>query len=435
MKATFCIRQISVSLAFAALLFIGTMAHSASDTGLDRVLVIVNKDVITARELDERLERTRREFASRKLPLPPPSRLRQQVLDALIIEKLQLAAAKSMNLEPEAQEIDAAIDNIASRNGMDRENFFKKLRAQGMDIAAYKSNIKQQISISRLINNEVRSKIVISEAEIDAYLASPEGQLGGVRYHLSYILIPYQGPDVAARNLTISTAQSLRQRILNGESFAELAKQYSKGPNVSKGGDIGWRSADQLPPPFLKLLEHTKAGEVTDILPGPKAVHLLRLNKIEGRSNNSVIIQSHALHILIQPSVIRTPVQARDHIRRLRTQLHAGADFATLARTHSDDSGSASKGGDLGWVSPGQMVPEFEQAMNKLDPGQISPVIQTRYGLHLIKLIARRNLDTGNEQRRMLARKILLERKTQQKMEQWILGLRDSAYIEIVGTK
>ncbi|MEJ2107595.1 MAG: peptidylprolyl isomerase [Acidiferrobacteraceae bacterium] len=409
---------------------------AANPTLLDRVLVVVNDDVITESELAARVAAVKRQLAARRIKLPPENVLRQQVMDSMILERIELDRAKKLGISVDDAQIDHAIEDLAKRNRMSVSQFYRHARQDHMDRKSLREDIRNQIIISQLVQREVRDKVTVSEHEVDAFLRDQKQHGGGgEEFNLSHILIPV--PDSAnreTRQRARMLAQEIRAKVMQGGSFEQYALRYSKGPTALQGGVLGWRKAGQLPGVLLKAVRALKPGQVSRVIAGSNGYHLLRLNARRGGKLDNKVTQTHVRHILIRPSAIRTPAQSEQLAKLLRARILAGESFANIARADSDDAASGSHGGDLGWVTPGQMVPEFEAAMNKLKPGQISQPVRSRYGYHLIEVLGRRQKDIGKERKRVSARQQIAERKNEERLQEWQRQLREEAYVEVLAS-
>jgi peptidyl-prolyl cis-trans isomerase SurA len=413
------------------------VAHAAAvPTLLDRVLVVVNDDAITESELAARIAAVKRQLAARRIKLPPENVLRQQVMDSMIMERIELDKAKKLGIQVTDAQLDDAIDNLAQRNHMSVANFYRHAERDHIDRKTLREDIRKQIIIAHLVQREVRDKVTVSEHEVDAFLEDQKKHGGGgEEFNLSHILIPVpEAADSDTRQRARALAREIRAKVKQGGSFEQYALHYSKGPNALQGGALGWRKAGQLPGVLLTAVRALKPGQVSRVIAGSNGYHLLRLNARRGGKLDTKVTQTHVRHILIRPSAIRSPAQAKQLAQLLRARILAGESFANIARADSDDAASGSHGGDLGWVTPGQMVPEFEEAMNKLKPGQISQPVHSRYGYHLIEVLARRQKDIGEERQRLSARQQIAERKNEERLQEWQRDLRAEAYVEVLAS-
>jgi peptidyl-prolyl cis-trans isomerase SurA len=396
---------------------------------LDRIVAVVNNDVITANELELRLTETKQQLSAQRIQLPPEDVLRRQLLERMIVEQIQLQLAVQSGVRVTDDDVEKAIQAIASRNKLTVDKVYDAVRQQGIDRASYREQVRNQITIQQLVEREIYSRTTVSDSEIDAFLENTRTSQD-TEYDLSHIFLaipesatPEQIQAVKAR------ADDVRQQITRGEDFARAAVTHSQGPDALKGGAIGWKSAGQLPELFVGALNQLKPDEVSEVLKGPNGFHILRLNDRRGGGGGEAVQQTRVRHILLKPSEIVSRNDARANLRRLRERIAQGEDFAELARSHSEDPVSASQGGDLGWISPGQTVPEFERAMQALAPGALSEPVESSFGVHLIQVLERRQAVSG-DRARLTARTQIHARKADDRYEQWVRRLRDEAYVE-----
>lgn len=404
----------------------------AAPVPLDSVLVIVNDDVITQSELDERLPVIKRQLAEQHLQVPPEDVLRHQVLERMILERLQLQLAARLGITATDAQIQSAMDDMATRNHLTPDQLDAALRKEGIPPSGFRKQLRTQLIIQQLLEREINDRVTVSDSEVQAYLAR-EGDKGqGQQYNLSHVLIAI--PD-AAKPQMVQAAQARAEAVLKklqaGANFEQTAVADSQDPDALEGGNLGWKSAGQLPELFVSALAKMKPGDISGLLRGPNGFQILRLNAVRGSAPASVV-QTHVRHILIKTNEVVTLADAEQKAAQLRARIENGAHFATLAKANSDDPGSALQGGDLGWVNPGQMVPEFEKAMNALKVGEISQPIVTRFGVHLIQVLGRREADISEERREAQARQQIHARKADQRYEQWLRQLRDEAYVKYV---
>ena len=364
--------------------------------------------------------------------MPPDEVIRHQVIDGMILEQLQLDLAKKRGIEVSDSEIDAALQNVARQNGMSLSSFLAKVKKDGTSADRLRDDIRRQLTMQKLVDIEVNRQIQVSESEVDTFLGDENRRGKDVDYNLSHILIPVgESASSAERKKALQQATQVREKLLAGEPFEKLAVTYSKGPNALKGGALGWRESGRLPEVFVRALESIRPGEVTQVLESANGYHLLRLNAKRGGGASGIVTQTQVRHILLKPSANRDIAAATAELKRIRDRALAGEKFEDLARKYSEDS-SAKEGGNLGWMTPGQLVGEFEDAMNQLKPGEISQPVQTRFGVHLIQVVERRTKDIGDQQQRLNARQQIHQRKAEERMQQWLRELRDQAYVEII---
>jgi peptidyl-prolyl cis-trans isomerase SurA len=403
---------------------------AAMARGIDRILVIVNDDVITESELNNRLEVIRKRISSQNMQAPGEEVLRKQVLEHLIVEHLQLQLAEQAGIKVDAERIDQAIEGIARQNQMTPGQLYDALRRDGMAPAQFRNQIRDQIRIQQLLEREINNRIIVSEGEVENFLAN-QGGSEDVEYRLSHILIALpENASPEAIQESRRRAEALRKQLAGGADFAQAAIANSQGQNALEGGQLGWKKPGQLPALFVDALKDLKPGEISDVVRSPNGFHILKLHEARGGGVPLSVTQSHIRHILIRPNEIVSPDEAHRRLVQLRERIEHGEDFAALARSHSEDPGSASQGGDLGWVNPGQMVPEFERAADALKPGELSAPVRSAFGLHLIQVLERRERDMSSERDQASARQQIHARKADERYEQWIRQLRDEAYVE-----
>ncbi|MAT66390.1 MAG: molecular chaperone SurA [Gammaproteobacteria bacterium] len=415
-------------------LFLGLLpglSAPAAAQPINRIVAVVNDDVILASELEDKVQLVRSQLAQQNTQPPDPAQLERQVLERLIMERLQLQVAERNNIEVDDETLNANLRNIASQNGVTLTEFRQTLEREGMDYAAFREELRSQIMINRLRQQTVINRIDISDQEVDNLLASQTAWSDQTRdYHLGHILIAT--PEAASPEQIQAAerkAAGVLEKLRGGDDFSETAVAVSESETALEGGDLGWRKAAQLPSLFADVVRDMQPGEISDLIRSPSGFHIIKLINVRGEERH-VITQSRVRHILLQPDEMTSEADVRLRIEQLRGRLETGADFAELARSHSTDKVSASNGGDLGWVNPGDMVPEFEQAMNKLAPGEISEPVQSRFGWHLIQVLERRERDSTEDYRRARAREMIRQRKTDEEMELWLRRLRDESYIE-----
>jgi len=407
-------------------------APSNGITDIDRIVVVVNDDVITQSELSRRLHETKKQLEMEKISVPPDATLKKQLLERMVLERLQIQLATSTGIRVTPPDIDRAFDSVAQRNKYSTDEFRKALSQKGIDVEAYRNQLRDQITIQQLLEREINNRIVVTDTEVNNFLGNSQNRSGmDLSYHLSQILI---GISESATPETIQAArmraEEISKKLSAGANFEEMAVSYSQGADALKGGDLGWKKAGELPELFLKALKNLRHGEVSEVFRSPIGFHILKLNDKRGEQQSDAVMQTHARHILLRPSEILSSDDAKQKLLNLRERIENGADFAALARAHSDDSGSAASGGDLGWSNPGQMVPEFEKAMNSLKVNELSQPVKTGYGYHLIQVLERRSHDVTQERVFTAARQQIHARKADERYEQWARQLRSEAYVE-----
>ena len=399
---------------------------------IDRILVIVNDDVITETELANRLAETKKQLALEKIKTPPDDILRKQLLDRMVLERLQLQLAVQTGIRVGESEVDQAIETIARRNNLSVENFRKALAKSGMDAAAYRAQTRDQLTIQQLLEREINNRVNVTDSEVSHFLENPQSRADmDVTYNLSHILIGIpESASPEAIQAAKKRAEDILRQLKAGADFEQIAVSYSQGADALKGGGLGWKKPGELPELFLGALKGMSPGDISETLRSPNGFHILKLNDKRGAAQAEAVTQTHVRHILLRTSEIQSLEDARQKLLNLRERVENGDDFAALARAHSEDTGSAASGGDLGWVNPGMMVPEFEKAMNALKPNQLSQPVRSSFGLHLIQVLGRRSHDITQERLEAAARQQIHARKADERYEQWARQLRDEAFVE-----
>lgn len=407
-------------------------APALSIHDVDRIVAIVNDDVITATELEVRVADIKRQLATDKIRTPEDAVLRKQVLERLVLEQIQLQIAAQAGVRVTDADVDRAIQTIAERNSLNIDGLDQAIRSEGLDPATYRDQLRKQITVQQLLEREINNRVTISENEVDNFIRNA-GTTGEAEreFNLGHIFI---GLPESATTEQIQAARQLAEQVHRelkaGEDFARAAVTHSHGPDALKGGALGWKKAGQLPELFLTTLMQMRPGEISDVLRGPNGFHIVQLIDRRDPRGAAIITQTHVRHILLRAGETRSAAEVATTVAQLRRQIEAGQDFAALARTHSDDAASAANGGDLGWVAPGQLVPEFERAMNDLAPLALSAPVTTPFGVHLIQVLERRRQEADAERLRAQARGQLHARKSAERFEQWMRQLRDEAYVE-----
>ncbi len=405
--------------------------HRNVIVALDRVVAVVNNSVITRLELDEHLQLAINQLTKQGTPIPPQKVLEKQLLERLITNRVQLQFAAETGLRVDDAQLEKALSRIAQDNNLSLVQFRTTLEKDGVNFPKFREEIRDEIIMARLREREVDNKILVTEGEVENYLKTQETQgIKADEYSLAHILVQIPGragPDQIRAAQT--KAEKALTQIKSGVDFGQVSASFSDAAYALKGGAIGWRSADKIPTLFYEAIKTLKAGEVSAILRSPNGFHIIKVLEMRGEGAPVIVVQNHVRHILIKPSEVVSESEAKSHLLQLKDRLDHGMDFAELAKQHSQDA-SASKGGDLGWVSPGDTVSEFEQTINALVPGQISDPVQTQFGWHLIQLLERRNEDMSQEKRQFEVRTALRERKSGEAYQEWVRQLRDQAYVE-----
>ncbi len=430
---------LAAGLLGAALAPIGAHAQDAAPGGaafepIDRILVVVNDDVITASELNARVVEVERELAERRIAPPPRAVLRRQVLERMVLERVQVQQAEKMGIRVTDQDVQGAIRKLAQRNKLTLEQFYQALQSVGIGVDAYRRRIRDQLTIERLLEREINNKVVVSDAEVEDFLAKRKREARpDAAYNLSHILIAV--PESASPEQLQAAkqkAEEIRESLARGASFEQAAIAYSQAQEALQGGALGWKDPGQLPTLLLDAVQGLEPGALSELVRSPVGFHLLRLNDRREARRAQPVMQTHVRHILMRPSELQSIAEVKSRLAQLRERVVTGGeDFASLARAYSEDAGSAGKGGDLGWMNPGQTVPEFERHMNALAPNQLSEPVETPFGIHLLQVLGRREHDVSEERELAAAREQLHARKADEQYEQWLRRLRDEAYVDV----
>jgi len=401
-------------------------------TIIDAVHVVVNDDIITRLELAQRMQVVVQQLQRQDTKLPERGILEKQVLERMILEKLQVQFARENGVRVDDAQLESALQRIAQQNNFESLAAFRaKLEKDGIDFARFREEIRGEILSVRLREREVDSKLFISDSDIAAYLDTQAKQGNrGEQLQLAHILIvvPEQATAENLRSLQRRAEEAL-QKMRDGAPFAQIAAGYSDARDALQGGQIGWRPSNELPGLFADALATMQPGQLSDILRSPSGFHILKLIDRRDTAAPVFITQTHARHILIKTSELVSESDAHVRLQEIKRSIDAGADFAEQARLHSED-GSAAQGGELGWISPQETVPEFEKAMNALTEGQISGLVKSGFGWHLIQVLERRNADVSEQQQKQQARNAIRAYKSDEAYQDWLRQLRDRAFIE-----
>jgi peptidyl-prolyl cis-trans isomerase SurA len=422
---------------FAILTLIGCSAALAQGAParvdlLDRIVAVVNKEVITQFELSERITRVERELQRRGTPSIERSELQRQVLERVIVEKVQLQYARETGMRVDDLELDRTVNRVAENNKLSLTEFRQRLESDSIPFAAFREDLRNEILLTRLRDREVTSKLTVSEGEIEnLILEQGEKKETGTEFNIAHVLVrvPEQATPVQVEARRARTEEALK-RLKEGADFGQVAATYSDAPDALQGGVVGWRNQQRLPELFVQALAGLKPGEVSGVFRSPAGFHFVKLIEMRGAGAPLLVEQAHVRHILVRTSELVSENEAKRKLLGLRERIVNGVNFAELARLNSDD-GSASRGGDLGWVYPGDTVPEFERAFTELKLMEVSEPVKTPFGWHLIQVLEKRTADMSTDRKRVEARKALLERKGDEAYQEWLRQLRDRAYVEL----
>ena len=429
MTMTPFLRRLSATVACLALFAPALSQAAAEPVEVDRIVAVVGDEVVTQVELRARLQSALQQLQRQGTPLPPQGELEKQMLERLIMDRAQMQHAKQSGIRIDDLQLDQAIGRIAAGNKMNLQQFRQALEKDGLEYARFREEIRGEMVIARLREREVDSRLTISDGEIDNFLAGQQATTGE-EYQLAHILL--RAPEGASpeqlQKLRLRAEQALK-RARSGENFAQLAAAFSDAPDALSGGDLGWRSPDRLPALYADTLARLQPGDIGEVLRSSAGFHILKLVAKRGGKVNVAVRQTKARHILIRSSEVVSESEAKRKLEIVRERIQHGADFAEQARLYSHD-GSAANGGELGWLNPGDTVPEFERAMDALKAGELSAVVQSPFGMHLIQVLERRERDMSEERQRAIARQALRERKLDEAYQDWLRQLRDRTYVE-----
>lgn len=428
----------SLTLAFALVMSSAPQAADSAPTApqtqkiesIDRIVAVINDEVITQFELNDRLNMVSRQLRQQGTPLPPHNVLEKQLLERMINDRVQLQFAKLTGIRVDDAQLDKTLQRIAQDSKLTLAEFRATLEKDGIKFSKFREEIRNEIILSRLRERDVDNRIVITDGEVENLLSTQTASGKLEEYNLANILIrvPEQASPEKISEKRTRAEQALKE-LKNGADFRQVSASYSDAPNAMEGGALGWRSMSQLPGLFAEAIKSMHAGEISPILHSPNGFHILKILEVRGKDAPMFISQTHARHILIKTNEIVSETDAKNRLAQIKERIENGADFAELARLHSDDA-SASKGGDLGWLSPRDTVPEFERAMDALQPGQISNPVQSQFGWHLIQVLERRNKDVSQESQKLQARQALRSRKVDEAYQDFVRQLRDQAYVD-----
>lgn len=402
---------------------------------LDQVVAIVDEDVILQTELEARISTITSRLSAQGTALPPRQVLEERVLDQLITESIQMQMADRAGMRISDNELNETMANIAERNGMSLAQFENQLAAEGVTYNQAREQIRREMLTSRVQQRQVGNRVRVTDREVENYLESLEARGGNnAEYRLAYILVSVDDPsDDAEVDAAREKAQRLRNEIASGRDFREVAVAESDASNALEGGDMGWRAEGQLPSLVAPVVPELPVGEPSEVLENNSGFHLVMVMDKRGGEQQQMIQQHRVRHILVRPSEATTDNQAETMIRDLYQQLQNGASFSALAREYSDDPVSGSDGGNLGWVSPGQMVPAFEQAMMAADIGELRGPFRSQFGWHILQVQERRQKDISGDVRDAEARQAIYRRKFETELQNWLQEIRDEAFIEFKG--
>jgi peptidyl-prolyl cis-trans isomerase SurA len=413
------------------LLLLLSSSLAAAVQELNGIAAVVDDDVITWIELNQRVESITQQLAQRNTPLPPREILERQILDRLILEHLQLKLAEQAGVQIDDESLNQIIANIARENGMSLEQFRGALARDGIEFAFFREQIRNEVIITRLRASQVDNRVNVTPQEVDTFLEAQKGQQQrNTEFRLYHILIAVPGsasPDEVRE--ARSKAEQVLAKLHQGADFQQMALSYSSGQQALEGGDLGWRRAAQLPTLFAEKVLAMQPGQVSDLIRSSSGFHILKLAEKRGQERH-IVRQVNARHILLTTGPLVSSAEARTRLTRLRERILGGEDFAELARAHSEDPGSAAKGGELGWADPGIYVQEFQEALKSTPEGAVSEPFKSQFGWHILQPLDWRDHDNTEEALRNQAFQALRERKIEEETQNWLRRMRDEAYVE-----
>jgi len=416
-------------LGLLSLLLFSSSAYSY--VPLDRIIAVVNEDVIMHSELEAKMRTVRDQIKQQGAKIPPASILERQVLDNLVQNRIQLQLASRAGIRVDDETLNRTIGNIAAENQVSLTQFREILEQDGYSYEKFREDIRNEITLTQLRNRQVESRIVVTEREIDNFLVNQEFQgTFQTEIRLSHILLSL--PEAATEDEIAQVRQvanQIREDLLSGADFADTATTVSDGGNASNGGNLGWRKIEDIPSLFADYIPEMKNGDISELIQSPSGFHIIKISEMKS-DQESIIEQTRARHILIKTDQLVTSEQAKAKLEQLKFRIESGDDFALLAKGNSHDPVSAIDGGNLGWRSPGELVPEFQRMMDSLEPKQVSEPFRSNFGWHILEVLERRSFDNTESVKRGKARFTIRNRKLKEAMQNWTRRLQDEAYVE-----
>jgi len=405
-------------------------ATSAAEEPLDRIVAVVNTDVVLQSELDRAIKITENQLRERGIAVPPTSGLQSQVLERLIVTRLQTERATEAGIRIDDRELNEVLTAIAGQNKVSLEQFIETLKQQGLDYAAVREQVRDEVLSQRVRQKEVGARVVVTEQDVDFALANASAE-DNTEYRLSHILVAVpDGANTEVRAKARAKAQGLLKQVREGGDFAQIAIASSDGQQALQGGDLDWRKGNNLPTAFANVAPRLSIGEISNLIESGGGYNIIKLVEKRDTSERTTVSETRAQHILVAPNALRDEEATHALSRDLHDRIVKGEDFATLAKKYSDDPGSKNSGGDLGWQPPGVFAAEFQAAIDALQPNQVSAPFHTQFGWHIARVIERRTRDATDEARRGRVRQAIGQRKEAEEYEAWVRRLRDEAYVE-----
>jgi len=403
------------------------LAHAAVE--LDRIAAVVNDDVVMMSELNDRVRQVKANLQDQGSPLPPQTVLDKQVLDRLILQKLQIQTALHTGIRVDDETLNRTINNIAAQNNLTLAQFREILEKDNYSYNKFREDMRNEILVSRLQQRQVDNRVMVSEREIDTYLSNQE-HMGDtdLEYHLEHILIATpEGASADELTNIRNKANKAMDELHAGKDFNTVAASYSD--SGESGTDLGWLKPNQIPTLFTDFVADMGKGDISNLITSPSGYHIIKLVDIRS-SQKYIVTQTHSRHILLKPDELNSEEQVKQRLLQLKQRIEGGDDFAEIAKGNSADTMSAAEGGDMGWTNPGELVPEYEEIMKSLKVGEISAPFQTQYGWHIVQVLGRREHDSSDDIRRAKAREDIRKRKLAEARESWLRQMREDAYVE-----
>lgn len=421
--------RIPTGLLLAMALALTTPAQASMQV-VDYIVAVVNEDVIMSSELSETVDQLKEQIGDRG-GLPSDSVLRRQVLERLIMTRIQVQRARQGGLGIDDARLNSAMSEIASRNGMSLNQFSQALRREGIDYLKLREQVRDDMLVEQLRQRDVNSRIAVSDEDVALLLERQASSADDTEYRLAHILLSIPSDATTEeREKTQALAAQIVAEARDGADFGQLAITHSDSPRALEGGDLGWRRGSELPTLFAEQVPQLAAGELSDPIAAGGGLHIVKLVEQRGSERSAMVQETKARHILLKPNVLRDPQQTEAEAQQLRQKIQDGEAFAAIAKDKSEDPGSANQGGDLGWQGPEAFLPEFQQVLDVLEPGELSPVFRTPFGWHIAEVLERRERDRTDDIKRAQARQAIFKRKASEEYEQWVRQLRDEAYVE-----
>jgi peptidyl-prolyl cis-trans isomerase SurA len=412
-------------------------AATLSDSGvlLDRIVALVDDGVVLRSELETQVAMVKQRLQEQGTAAPPESVLREQILESLIVQQVQMQRAERLGIRISDEQLNIALARVAERNGFNFAEMPAALAADGIDYGEFREQLRREMAIDALRQRDVMARIAVSEREIERWLEQYEANRGNqIDYDISQILVALPADATQAQVAEVETrARDIYARLLAGEDFAAMAVAESAGQQALAGGRLGWRQGAQLPQQFAPAIQGLSAGEISEPVRSSSGFHIFRVNDTRGGDDTVLEVQTRARHILMTTNEVLDDATVRSQLEEIRERVLAGESFADIAMIESEDPGSATRGGDLGWNPSGTFVPEFEAVLSDLQPGELSEPFRSPFGWHIILLEDRQERDTTDEVKRRLAIQAIRASKLEQETELWLRKLRDEAWVEIRG--